>query len=103
MNTDISKGRNAYSVYEGDENNFYGSDPKFGYCKPDRKWYLFTGNTTSACDADALDQLAYSERTFDFDISVSFDGSWVRCTYCNKIQKNMVLFSPPFWLGFQFF
>ena len=81
ISTDIAK-RDKRFVYEGDDYN--ANEARFGYCKDDHKWYLFKGNNTSACDTEELDKLAYSDRTYDFDISVTFEESWVRC-----IEKSL--------------
>jgi hypothetical protein len=78
ISTDIAKQDKRY-VYEGDEYNV--DEAKFGYCKEDRKWFLFKGNITSACEAEDIDVLAYSDRTYDFDISVTFEETWVRSLY----------------------
>jgi hypothetical protein len=46
------------------------SDPaKFGYCDDNgkKKWYLFTGNATAACDAaDSEAVVAYSSKTYTY-------------------------------------
>jgi hypothetical protein len=108
ISTDIAKRDKRY-VYEGDEYNV--NEAKFGYCKDDRKWYLFKGNNTSACETEELDKLAYSDSTYDFDISVTFEESWVRCfekilntiqriqSFCFTNKYNQYL--PPFTFSTQ--
>jgi len=49
---------------------------KFGYCRDQRKWYLYTGDSLSACDIHHGHTVAYSEKTYSFDISSNFDGGW---------------------------
>jgi hypothetical protein len=92
ISTDIAKSNRRY-VYESDEYNV--DEAKFGYCKPNRKWYLFKGNSTLPCEAGDIDVLAYSDRTNDFDISVTFEESWVRCieNILNRISIIVVLFN----------
>ena len=81
MNNDIEKHDKRY-IYEGNgyNRNGYNVDAaKFGYCKENRKWFLFKGNSTLACGAENVDILMYSDQTYDFDISVTFEEPWVRC------------------------
>ena len=76
MSTDIEKLDKRY-VYEG--NGYNVDEARFGYCKENRKWFLFKGNSTLACGAENVDILMYSDQTYDFDISVTFEEPWVRC------------------------
>ena len=76
ISTEITR-RDKRFVYESDENNV--DEAKFGYCKESDKWLLFKGNSTSACEVEDVDVLAVSDKTNDFDISVTFEESWVRC------------------------
>eukprot|EP00536_Pseudo-nitzschia_multiseries_P004323 jgi/Psemu1/302493/fgenesh1_kg.71_\ len=46
----------------------------FGYCAKKRRWMLYR-NSTYACDADD-GELAYSAKSFSFDISTSFSEGW---------------------------
>jgi hypothetical protein len=87
ISTDIEKDDKRY-IYEGDGYNV--DEAKFGYCKEDRKWFLFKGNSTSACEAaaESVAILAYSGQTYDFDIEVTFEESWVRCIK-NNIEHNI--------------
>ena len=39
---------------------------RFGYCDLNRKWYLFTGNKTDACDLEEDEKMIYSARTYMF-------------------------------------
>jgi hypothetical protein len=76
ISTDIARSDKRF-VYVSDEYNV--DEAKFGYCKGRLKWFLFKGNSTSACEVEDIDVLAISDRTYDFDISVTFEESWVRC------------------------
>ena len=50
----------------------------FSYCRSDRRWILFKGNVSDPCNISSDDQvLARSPKTDTFDISTSFDESWV--------------------------
>lgn len=60
--------------YEGYEDN--PSIAKFGYCADKRKWYMYAGNETDACSILREEQLAYSEITYAYDISSSFESTW---------------------------
>ena len=51
-------------MYENFEVN--AAQGKFGYCMDDRKWYLFTGNKTNACDIEEEEKVVYSARTYTF-------------------------------------
>jgi len=62
-------------VYDGYYEN--PTSAKFGYCRDNRKWYLYTGDNLSACDIPPKNKIAYSEKTYSFDIASSFDGGWV--------------------------
>ena len=92
MSTDIEKLDKRY-VYEG--NGYNVDEARFGYCKENRKWFLFKGNSTSACEVEDVDILVYSDQTYDFDISVTFEEPWVRCIKIsmNTMRLLLVLFS----------
>ena len=92
MSTDIEKLDKRY-VYEG--NGYNVDEARFGYCKENRKWFLFKGNSTSACEVEDVDILVYSDQTYDFDISVTFEEPWVRCIkiIMNTMRLLLVLFS----------
>jgi hypothetical protein len=52
----------------------------FGYCRENREWVLFKSgkDTFDPCDASKNEvELAHSSKTDSFDISTSFDASWV--------------------------
>jgi len=49
---------------------------RFAYCRDKRKWFLYEGKTTNACDIKRDQQVAYSDITYSFDISSSFESSW---------------------------
>lgn len=49
---------------------------RFGYCRDHRKWFMYKGNNTSACNTLEEDILAYSDTTYHFDISAVFEDSW---------------------------
>jgi hypothetical protein len=64
-------------LYESSEYN--SKSAKFGYCIDDRRWILFNGNFTNACDADENDnefKLARSSKTDTFDVSTMFEEPW---------------------------
>jgi len=63
--------RNVYKI-SGESTD---DTAKFGYCKADRRWYLFTGSGKNACDANE-NKLAHSSKTDTFDISSSYGESW---------------------------
>ena len=48
---------------------------KFGYCREDRRWFMYEGNVTDVCLA-GIQKLAQSSRTQSFDISTSFEDTW---------------------------
>eukprot|EP00536_Pseudo-nitzschia_multiseries_P006132 jgi/Psemu1/14539/gm1.14539_g len=49
------------------------------YCKRDRRWIFFESNGTQAdpCTIDIRTEVAHSEKTNSFDISSSFESSWL--------------------------
>lgn len=49
---------------------------QFGYCLDNRKWLLYEGNASSACEVEEEDKIAYSTKTYNFDISMSFEELW---------------------------
>jgi len=57
----VGKKRVLYNSFEANPNS-----AKIGYCKDDRKWFLFQGNSTSACDMLEEEKVAYSEKTYSF-------------------------------------
>jgi hypothetical protein len=64
-------------LYKSSEYN--SKSAKFGYCIDDRRWILFNGNFTNACDADENDnefKLARSSKTDTFDVSTMFEEPW---------------------------
>ena len=58
-------------LFESHEANLVHA--KFGYCQEKKKWYLFTGNKTQACYITQEEQVAYSSKTYTFDISTVFE------------------------------
>lgn len=65
----VSGKRVMYESYEENE-----EIAKFGYCIEDRKWWLYSGNSTTSCGISEDEKLAYSEITTSFDISTSFEA-----------------------------
>ena len=63
--------------------NSYGEPARnstFGYCREERKWILYEGSDEGFDPCDAIVEkveLALSTKTDTFDISTSFDESWV--------------------------
>ena len=53
--------RALYESFEDSPNR-----AKFAYCQDNRKWFLFTGNSTTACDIPEELKVAYSDRTYTF-------------------------------------
>lgn len=55
------------------------TNSSFGYCRSDRQWILFEGDDiVDPCSANNSDlELARSSKTDTFDISTSFESSWV--------------------------
>ena len=71
----MSSFRYSYKNQNGPTNS------SFVYCRQNRQWILFKGNSTKLCDTnDNTDRLAKSPKTDTFDISTSFDESWVSST-----------------------
>ena len=70
------------------------AEAKFGYCLNNNKWYLYKGNKTSSCDTIEEEQIAFSSKTYAFDISTVFDNTWYSPTgtplelYFFDDQKN---------------
>ena len=60
----VSQLRSSRVVYDSFEAN--PSSAKIGYCSDDSKWFLFQGNSTSACDILEEEKVAYSEKTYSF-------------------------------------
>jgi hypothetical protein len=57
------------------------SNSSFGYCREDRQWVLFKGQASDPCDSTKKElELARSAKTDTFDVSTSFDDSWVSAT-----------------------
>ena len=67
--------RNVFESHQSSSNTDQAM-ARFGYCQDMRKWLLFMGNATNACDILETDKLAYSSRTFAFDISTVFEETW---------------------------
>ena len=65
--------------YGHSHNHLHDSVPyTIGYCKDDRHWILYTGESTDPCDPALEDGIiAVSATTDDFDISATFDRRWV--------------------------
>jgi len=62
-------------LYEGFENN--SESAQFGYCSDDRRWILFKGNATNACEArENSTEVAHSSKTDTFDVSTMFGETW---------------------------
>jgi hypothetical protein len=62
-------------LFEGYEYN--AEIAKFGYCMDDRRWILFKGDITNACDAgEDNNELARSSKTNTFDVSTMFGEPW---------------------------
>jgi hypothetical protein len=77
------KNEDAINRYEGFRRKSYESfgynseSAKFGYCIDDRRWILFNGNNTNACEARGNDnELARSSKTDTFDFSTMFEEQW---------------------------
>ncbi len=73
----ISYSRRSYNSIENVQ-----SKSSFGYCRSDRQWVLFRGNESNQilnpCEASRSEfLLARSSKTDTFDISSSFESSWV--------------------------
>ena len=49
--------------------NANAQDARFGYCIYNRKWHLFKGNSTDACNIEEEDRIVYSSKTYFF-------GTW---------------------------
>jgi len=76
LNPDSVQNRVADPRVVYDSYNENPKSAKIGYCRDERKWYLYKGDGLSACDILHVDNVAYSEKTYSFDIATSFDGSW---------------------------
>jgi hypothetical protein len=62
-------------LYEGFEYN--AERAQFGYCIDDRRWILFKGNVTNACEARGnKTEVAHSSKTDTFDVSTMFGETW---------------------------
>ena len=48
---------------------------QFGYCREDRRWFMYKGIATDPCSVGE-DKLAQSVKTQSFDISTSFEDTW---------------------------
>jgi len=62
MNVDTEG--NKRELYESFEAN--SNSAKIGYCKDDRKWFLFEGNSITACGISEELKRAYSEKVYSF-------------------------------------
>jgi len=60
----VSQLRSSRVLYNSFEAN--PSSAKIGYCGDDNKWFLFQGNSKSACDIREEEKVAYSEKTYSF-------------------------------------
>eukprot|EP00531_Pseudo-nitzschia_arenysensis_P000586 CAMPEP_0116127834 /NCGR_PEP_ID=MMETSP0329-20121206/7043_1 /TAXON_ID=697910 /ORGANISM="Pseudo-nitzschia arenysensis, Strain B593" /LENGTH=1048 /DNA_ID=CAMNT_0003621943 /DNA_START=256 /DNA_END=3405 /DNA_ORIENTATION=+ len=49
---------------------------KIGYCSEKRKWFLFTGDETNACNLTKEEEWAISSKTYAFDIATVFEETW---------------------------
>jgi hypothetical protein len=62
-------------LYEGFGNN--AESAKFSYCIKDRRWILFKGDITNACDlGENNNALARSSKTDTFDVATMFGETW---------------------------
>lgn len=66
--------KNKRVLFESDGAN--AKHARFGYCQPKKKWYLYTGNKTSACDLTSEEMIMFSTKTYAFDISTVFEDTW---------------------------
>ena len=48
---------------------------QFGYCKDERKWFLYNSQLDDPCEAKG-NKIAFLSRMNTFDISTSFDETW---------------------------
>ena len=64
------KRENYVSLYDN------GESTRFGYCQDTRKWILHKSNTTNACNLPNGSMIAYSTKTYYFDVSMSFEELW---------------------------
>jgi hypothetical protein len=89
--TGIGRYSGCYQISDDSSANNYGRrnynsfdkgihNTSFGYCRETRQWLLFKGNGNGfdPCDASKKNlELAHSAKTDTFEISTSFDESWV--------------------------
>ena len=78
MNTDSNSMTSSRRTYHSLETGFLNTS--FAYCREDRQWILFKGNTSDPCDTRLEEDgllLARSSKTDTFDIATIFDESWV--------------------------
>jgi len=66
--------RSYNSLYPGIISN---SSTSFGYCRSNRQWIVFEGNEDGFDPCRTNTKLAHSMETDSYDISTSFDESWV--------------------------
>jgi len=81
----INKNLKGSRTRNGDRKfyNSYEANPapaKFGYCANDNRWFLYTGDRLDACNLAEENKLAYSGKTYTFDIASSFGESWASRT-----------------------
>lgn len=70
-------------VFQSNENN--AAEAKFGYCQQEKKWYLYTGNSTHPCDIAEIDKVAFSSKTYFFGtygILFAFVFKWFVHDFC---------------------
>lgn len=79
INTDPDSVYFSRRTYNSIKTGSTNSNTSFGYCRNDRRWVLFKGNSLDPCIASNSSDttLALSSKTDSYDISTIYDQPWV--------------------------